>query len=80
MKTRLQKWGSSLGIRIPNSIVKSLDLKINDLLELEQIEDKVVISISKNKKISLKERFNHYKGENLAKNFTWDDPQEKEIW
>lgn len=80
METRLQKWGSSLGIRIPNSIVKSLDLKINDLLELEQIEDKVVISISKNKKISLKERFNHYKGKNLAKNFTWDDPQGKEIW
>lgn len=31
-------------------------------------------------KISLKERFRKYNGENIAKNFAWDSPKGKEIW
>ena len=80
MEARLQKWGNSLGIRIPNSIIKTLNLKPNDLLEINQVEDKVVISISKNNKISLQERFNNYNGKNLAKDFEWDNTQGDEIW
>ncbi len=33
----------------------------------------------KKNKISLKEKFLKYKGENLAKNFSWDNPKGKEI-
>ena len=33
MEARLQKWGNSVGIRIPSNIIKSLNLKINDVLE-----------------------------------------------
>ena len=34
MKARLQKWGNSDGIRIPSSILKALDLKTNDKINL----------------------------------------------
>ena len=70
MEVKLQKWGNSLGVRIPNSILKSLNVKTNDILNIEQVDDKIVISIPKKKKISLKEKFNKYKGKNLAKEFT----------
>ena len=79
MEARLQKWGNSVGIRIPSSILKSLDLKTDDLLEIVEEEDKIVISKSKKKKISLKELFDKYDG-SASKDFEWDEARGKEIW
>ena len=72
MEVKLQKWGNSSGIRIPSNILKSLNIK--------QEEDKIIISIPKKKKISLEERFKDYKGKNLAKEFSWDEPMGRELW
>ena len=80
MEARLQKWGNSVGLRIPSNILKSLNLKKDDVVELKQDEDKIIISISKRKKISLKEEFEKYTGKNLAKEFDWDEPVGREIW
>ena len=80
MKIRIQKWGNSDGIRIPSSILKSLNIKTNDILNIEQDNDKIIISIPKKKKISLEDRFKKYHGKNLAKEFSWDDNVGKEIW
>ena len=80
MEARLQKWGNSLGIRIPSNILKSLNLKSNDVVELKQEDDKIIISISKRKKIDLAEEFKKYNGDNLAKEFMWDEPVGREIW
>lgn len=80
MEARIQKWGNSSGIRIPSSILKSLNIKTNDILNIEQEGDRIIISIPKKKKISLKERFKDYHGENLAKEFSWDEDVGREIW
>ena len=80
MEIKIQKWGNSDGIRIPKSILKSLNIKTNDILNIEQIENKIVITIPKRKKISLKEEFMRYNGKNLAKDFVWDESVGKEIW
>ena len=60
--------------------MESLNIKTNEILHNEQEEDRIVISIPKKKKISLEERFKNYHGDNLAKDFSWDDPVGKEIW
>lgn len=80
MEAKIQKWGNSVGIRIPSSILKSLNIKTNDILNIAQEKDKIIISIPKKKKISLEERFKNYHGENLAKDFSWDDPMGEETW
>ena len=80
METRLQKWGNSDAIRIPHIMLKSLNLKTNDKITLEQFDDKIVISKSVRKKISLKERFENYNGENLVEEFEWDEARGREIW
>ena len=80
MEVRLQKWGNSDGIRIPSSLLKALNLKTNDLIELIQDNDKIIISKSQKNKISLEERFKEYNGKNLAKDFEWDEPRGNEIW
>lgn len=80
MESRLQKWRNSDGIRISSSILKSLKIKINDILNIEQVDDKIVISVPKRKKISLRDMFNEYKGDNLSKDFSWNDGVGKEVW
>lgn len=80
MEARLQKWGNSVGIRIPSNVIKSLNLKINDVLELKTEEKKIIITKSIKNSISLEERFKKYNGKNLAKEFEWDEPQGREIW
>ena len=80
MEVILQKWGNSDGIRIPSSLLKALNLKTNDKIELIQEDDKIIITKSKNKKISLAELFKNYSGENLAKEFEWDENVGREIW
>ena len=80
MEARLQKWGNSVGIRIPSSILKSLNLSINDKINLVEEDNKIIITKSKKSKIDLKELFEKYNGENLAKEFEWDESVGNEIW
>lgn len=80
MEIILQKWGNSDGIRIPKSILKSLNIKTNDVLKIEKVDDKIVISKSEKKKISLKKLFDEYNGEDLSKDFKWDEKVGREIW
>lgn len=80
MEVRLQKWGNSMGIRIPSSLLKSLDLNLNDKIDIKEEDNKIIISKSKKQNISLKERFDKYNGENLSKEFEWDEPVGNEIW
>ena len=80
MEARLQKWGISDGIRIPKVFLQSLNLKTNDKITIEQVDDKIIISKSNNEKISLKELFDEYQGKNMAKEYEWDDARGREIW
>ena len=43
-------------------------------------ENKNIETIPINSNISLSQEFSQYIGDNLAKEFSWDDPQGKEIW
>lgn len=80
MEAKLQKWGNSDGIRIPSSLLKLLNLKTNDKVDIKYENDQIIITKPKKEKILLEERFKNYKGENLAKEFTWDEAKGKEIW
>ena len=80
MEVRLQKWGNSVGIRIPSNFLKALKLKKDEEVNIIQEEDKIIITKIKNKRISLKDRIKDYNGNNLCKDFSWDDARGKEIW
>lgn len=80
MELKLQKWGNSLGIRIPSALLKSLNIGPNDVIDLVQDGNKIIITKSNKGRISLEERFRTYNGNNLAKDFEWDESRGKEIW
>ena len=60
VEARLQKWGNSDGIRIPSSILKSLNLKTNDKVDLIQEHDKIIISKQTKEHKTLEERFEEF--------------------
>lgn len=80
MENRLQKWGNSKGIRIPKVYLDSLNLQEGDLVDVELIEDKIVISKINKRVISLKDKIDSYQGPNLCKEFVWDESEGREIW
>ncbi len=57
MEARIQKWGNSDGIRIPSSILKTLNIKTNDKVDLIQEKDRIIISKPKKRHLTLEERF-----------------------
>jgi len=61
MHTKIQKWGNSQGIRIPKSILSSLDISLNDEIEITAFNGKIIISPIK-KHIPLKDRLKNYDG------------------
>ena len=79
MEAKVQKWGNSNGIRIPSNILKELGITVNDILSMKQEDNRIVIEKPK-KKYSFNERAKKYKGDNLSKEFEWDEPRGKEIW
>ena len=80
VEIKLQKWGNSLGIRIPSNILKSLNLKTNDTIDIKEEDGKIIITKIEKKNFSLEQRIKEYEGKNLSKEFEWDEPQGREIW
>jgi antitoxin MazE len=62
MKTLVQKWGNSLGIRIPALYAKNLSLKNGSSVEISKEGGKLIISP---KKISLNELLEKVNTENM---------------
>ena len=44
MKTRIQKWGNSLAVRIPKSFANEIHLQQDSLVEVALAEGKLVLS------------------------------------
>lgn len=80
MEARLQKWGNSLGIRIPAQLLKSLKLKENDFISIVEEDGKIIISKSNKNRISLKELFNRYNGNMDVESYDWGEARGREIW
>ncbi|MBQ9292466.1 MAG: AbrB/MazE/SpoVT family DNA-binding domain-containing protein [Campylobacter sp.] len=49
MEATLSKWGNSLAIRIPNYILKKLNLVENSSMNIDVVAGKIVLSKQKNR-------------------------------
>ena len=83
MEAKIQKWGNSDGIRIPSSILKSLNLKTNDKVDLIQEKDKIIISQPQKKHNTLEERFAEFEQLDgsekcIAESYDWGEDLGKE--
>ena len=63
MQATIQKWGNSLGVRIPSSIAKDLSLKNGSTVEILEEDDRIIIQASTKK--TLKEVLELVTDENI---------------
>jgi antitoxin MazE len=54
MKTKAQKWGNSLAVRVPRGIAEEADIKPEDALEIEVVQGKIVLTPAKTKPVRYK--------------------------
>ena len=79
MKIKVQKWGNSLGLRIPKVIAEEIGLKENAPVELSLKKKKIIISPIK-PEITLKKLLSQVTEENLHREVDTGSPEGREIW
>lgn len=78
MDAIIQKWGNSLGIRIPNQIAKELNLENGSHVEILDDEGKILILPQERK--NLKEKLSMINAENIHEEISTGKSQGREVW
>ena len=78
MEAVVRKWGNSLGIRIPNLIVRDLSLKDGSFVDISDRGKE--IRIKPIQKHTLSEMLSRINGQNLHEEIETGGPVGKEIW
>ncbi|EMJ90566.1 MULTISPECIES: AbrB/MazE/SpoVT family DNA-binding domain-containing protein [Leptospira] len=78
MESIIQKWGNSLGIRIPKAMATELELNDGSHVELQYEGDKIVIYPMK--KASLEEKLSKITKQNLHSEISTGNSIGKEAW
>ena len=80
MQTQVKAWGNSQGIRISKEILKEAHIELNDILEVNVKDEKIVLAKPFRHK-TLEERAMEYGGElHLDGEFDWGEPEGREVW
>lgn len=77
MTNRILKWGNSFGVRIPKVYMQKLNLKVGDLVELNEEGNKIIITKAEDN--TLKSRIESFENVDSCEKFEWDS-KGKEIW
>jgi len=75
----VNKWGNSLGIRIPQPVANKVGFTAGTVVNIEVIDDKIVIS-SLRKKYQLDELLAGVTPELIGGEYDWGTPVGREIW
>ena len=78
MSAKIQKWGNSMGVRIPKTIMEKANLSINSEIEIECKNQKIII-FGKKKSIQLKDLLSQITKDNLHTEDSYIQIG-KEIW
>jgi len=78
MKSKIQKWGNSHGVRIPISYLNDLNLKENDNIDISVDENKIIIK--KDNLKSFEEIVEGYEGDYICEEFEPYDVKGNELW
>lgn len=82
MKTTIQKWGNSQGIRIPKVILDTLKWRENEKVMILVQDSKLIIEKAEEeeKKKTIEELFENFEGEYEPIKIDWGTPKGDEIW
>jgi antitoxin MazE len=81
MKTRVQKWGNSLAVRIPKSFAEEVGLQNDSSVEVSLTKGKLVVApIAVKPKFTLKQLLAQITDDNLHGEITTGLPVGNETW
>ncbi len=80
MRARVQKWGNSLGIRIPRALAQEVDVAADTEVEIAARNGKILISPLGKKALTLRQLLLRVTNANLHKEVESGSPVGKEGW
>jgi antitoxin MazE len=78
MEAVIKKWGNSLGIRIPNLIVREMSLRDGSFVNIDGKENEIIIKPIQKSKLS--EILSQINEQNIHEEISAAGPVGKEIW
>lgn len=80
MRTRVQKWGNSLALRIPRPYAEEIGMKPGTPVDLSIADGKLVVAPVPADGPSLDQLLAGVTRRNLHEAVAWDDPLGREAW
>jgi antitoxin MazE len=80
MKTRVQKWGNSLGIRIPKALAQEVALETDSEVDLTAQDGRLVISPTIPKAVSLRHLLSRVTEANTHGEVSMGQVEGREAW
>ena len=80
METNIQKWGNSLGVRIPKNILTESSLREGSRVVVLATRTGIAIEVAKKRPKVLADLLKGIKSTNLHQEVMWGEARGKEIW
>lgn len=79
MKTKIQKWGNSLGVRLPKNITEQKDLTEGRGVSIVILNNQIVIEPIE-EELTLDSLLRTITADNIHTETDWGEAQGKEVW
>ena len=80
MKATVKKWGNSAAIRIPATVMESMKLRLDEVVDVREEAGRIVIEPIRKKSYDLQDLLSGITAENLHQAFEFGPPRGKEAW
>jgi antitoxin MazE len=83
MKTKAQKWGNSLAVRVPSDVAQAIGLHRDDALEIEVVKGKIVLTPANRRapaRYDLGALVKRINPRNRYREVDFGKPEGREIW
>ena len=80
MKTKAQKWGNSLAVRLPKGITEQAGVVVNDTLDIEVAEGVILLKPRRRQKYRLNDLMKGMTKQNMPAGIDFGRPVGREVW
>lgn len=80
MVTKVQKWGNSLGLRIPSAYAQEVGVEEGAPVDVFVEGDRIVIQPLRAKQYALKDLVSRVREDNIHEEIPTGDPRGREVW
>jgi antitoxin MazE len=80
MQTKVQKWGNSIGLRIPKLFAKEIAIEEGSAVDLSVANGQLVIRPLRQERFELRALLAEVSDENLHAEISTGEPQGRESW